>query len=78
MSNDNRSDKTTSGKPGQGSDTEDSLQKELEKESAEGKESIGDAASNRNLSGSSTWDTLPDEQSDAGGSDSMNSGKKSQ
>lgn len=41
-------------------DSESSLQDELGREAKEGKNSIGDVASNRNLSGSSTWETLPD------------------
>jgi hypothetical protein len=43
-------------KPG---DTDASLQKELGRETAEGSDSVGDVGSNRNLSGSSTWETLP-------------------
>ena len=43
-----------------GPDTEESLEKELSREAAEGKDSIGDVASNRTLSGSSSWETLPD------------------
>jgi hypothetical protein len=42
------------------SDDEKALQDELRREAAEGKSAVGDAASNRNLSGSSTWETLPD------------------
>lgn len=41
-------------------DTEESLEKELSREAAEGADSIGDVASNRTLSGSSSWETLPD------------------
>lgn len=41
-------------------DTEESLERELSREAAEGADSIGDIASNRTLSGSSTWETLPD------------------
>ena len=59
-----------SGSTGQGDDTEESLEKELEKESAEGKDSLGDLKSNRNLSGASTWETLPD---DKAGSDKKSS-----
>jgi len=59
MSDDNRNDEAKSAKPAGSGDSEESLQKELEKESAEGKDSIGDAESNRNLSGASSWDTLP-------------------
>lgn len=46
------------------SDDEKALQEELRREAAEGKGAVGDAASNRNLSGSSTWETIPD--ADAG------------
>jgi hypothetical protein len=42
------------------SDTDDAVQEELAREAAEGKDLIGDEAKNRNLSGSSTWETLPD------------------
>jgi hypothetical protein len=59
-----------SGSTNQGGDSEESLSKELEKESAEGKNSVGDVNSNRNLSGASSWDTLPDD-------DQADSGKKS-
>jgi hypothetical protein len=38
------------------------LQEELNREAAEGKDSLGDVGSNRNLSGSSTWETLPEEK----------------
>jgi len=46
-----------SGDPG---DTDDSVQKELAREAAEGADSIGDVGENRTLSGSSSWETLPD------------------
>ncbi len=42
------------------SDSEKALQDELRREASEGKGSVGDAAKNSNLSGSSTWETLPD------------------
>jgi hypothetical protein len=48
-----------SAKPQTGEDSEDSLQKELNRESTEGRDSIGDVGSNRTLSGSSTWETTP-------------------
>jgi hypothetical protein len=67
-------DEMKSGKSGDSADSEDALQQELEQESAEGKDSVGDVRLNKNLSGASTWDTLPDEQADA---DSSDSGKKS-
>lgn len=43
-------------------DTEDALQEELRREAAEGRNDIGDIGTNRNLGGSSTWDTLPDNE----------------
>jgi hypothetical protein len=42
------------------SDSEKALQDELRREAKEGKGSVGDAAKNNNLSGSSTWETLPE------------------
>ena len=45
------------------SDSEKALQEELRREAAEGKSSVGDAAKNNNLSGSSTWETLPEDDS---------------
>lgn len=53
-------DKKTENKSGDPTDTDDSLQKELSREAAEGADSIGDVGSNRTLSGSSSWETLPD------------------
>jgi hypothetical protein len=44
------------------SESEKALQEELRREAAEGKGSVGDAAKNSNLSGSSTWETLPEEK----------------
>ncbi|MFL5576946.1 MAG: hypothetical protein ACJ79S_13350 [Gemmatimonadaceae bacterium] len=40
-------------------DSESSLEKELGREEREGADSIGDVAADRNLSGSSSWTTLP-------------------
>jgi len=48
-------------------DTEASLQKELSREATEGADSIGDVASNRTLTGSSSWETLPDKAKTGGG-----------
>ena len=45
------------------SESEKALQEELRREAAEGKGSVGDAARNNNLSGSSTWETLPGDDS---------------
>lgn len=53
-------DSDRDGKTGQADETEAAIQKELQREEAEGKGLIGDEAKNRNLSGSSTWETLPD------------------
>jgi hypothetical protein len=39
------------------------VQKELQREAKAGKGLIGDESANRNLSGSSTWETLPDPSS---------------
>lgn len=41
-------------------DSEAGLQEELRRESAEVSDAVGDIAENRNVSGSSTWTTLPD------------------
>jgi hypothetical protein len=55
--------KNEAGKKGasDSSDSEKALQEELRREAAEGKGSVGDAAKNSNLTGSSTWETLPDD-----------------
>jgi hypothetical protein len=41
-------------------DSEAGLQEELRRESAEVSDAVGDIAENRNVSGSSTWTTLPE------------------
>jgi hypothetical protein len=64
MTGNNDDNAKQTGKP---ADTDASLQSELSREAAEGSELSGDVMSNRNLSGSSSWETLPDE-SDATGS----------
>lgn len=51
-----------SGKAPKHSDTEAGLQEELRREAAEGGDSVGDVGSNRTLSGSSTWETLPSQE----------------
>ena len=38
--------------------TEQALQAELRREAEEGRDQVGDVSENRNLSGSSTWETL--------------------
>jgi hypothetical protein len=59
--------KNDNNKGGKSGDTDASLQEELSREAAEGADSIGDVSSNRTVSGSSTWETLPD---DSGGQES--------
>ena len=51
-------------------DDDRNIQRELEREAREGHDAVGDVSSNRNLSGSSTWDTLPEDESTNGSSDS--------
>ena len=41
--------------------TERALQEELRREAEEGRNDVGDLGTNRNLTGSSTWDTQKDE-----------------
>lgn len=50
-------------RPGDAGDTEAGLQDELSREAAEGADSIGNVAANRTVSGSSSWETLPDASS---------------
>ena len=74
MSDKNQDKKGQSGKAPNGGDSESSLQEELGREATEGGDSIGDVRSNRTLSGSSTWDTLPSDGKDAA-DDSATKGK---
>ena len=64
---DNKNEAGKTGKSGSQSDSEKALQEELRREAAEGKGSVGDAAKNSNLSGSSTWETLPEGEGDKKG-----------
>ena len=66
MSDTERNKKPEKGSIGSESDSEARLQDELARESSEGTDSIGDVSSNRTLSGSSTWETLPEDQSKGG------------
>jgi len=66
MSTDTRD--RAAGGGGQADDEERALQEELRREAAEGRDAIGDVASDRTLSGSSTWVTLPEPDADASGS----------
>ena len=43
--------------------TERALQEELRREAEEGRNDVGDLGTNRNLTGSSSWDTQKDEPS---------------
>jgi hypothetical protein len=43
-----------------GDDSDEQVQEELRREAAEGEDLKGDVTQNRNLSGSSTWATLPE------------------
>ncbi|HEY2025963.1 MAG TPA: hypothetical protein VGG78_03080 [Gemmatimonadaceae bacterium] len=52
----------------EGSDA--ALQKEMRREEGEGRDLPGDTRANRNLTGSSTWETLPDDTDAADGSSS--------
>ena len=49
-----------------GQQDQEALQQELRREAAEGSDSIGDMRENRNLSGSSTWETIVDGQRSGG------------
>jgi hypothetical protein len=60
MSDNQNDSNKKSASPETQSDSEKALQEELRREASEGKGAVGDAAANRNLSGSSTWETLPD------------------
>lgn len=59
--------------PGHG-DTEADLQEELRREAAEGGDSVGDVGSNRTLSGSSSWETLPGKEKNDAADDSAAKG----
>lgn len=48
-----------------GGDESEALQNELRREASEGRDGIGDVNDNRNLSGSSTWETIVDSPSRA-------------
>lgn len=43
------------------------VEKEIRREEGEGRDLIGDTRDNRNLSGSSTWETLPESDDAADG-----------
>ena len=58
MENTNR-DSTPASRTERPGDSQAAVDQELLRETAEGSGAVGDMASNRNLSGSSTWTTLP-------------------
>lgn len=58
MENTNR-DATPAGRTDRPRDSQAAVDQEILRETAEGTGVVGDMASNRNLSGSSTWTTLP-------------------
>jgi hypothetical protein len=69
MNDDLKGDRTAdSAAAKDGSDA--SLQKEIQREEKEGRDLIGDTRENRNVSGSSTWETLPENTDAADGSSS--------
>ncbi|MEO8909819.1 MAG: hypothetical protein ABI408_06275 [Gemmatimonadaceae bacterium] len=59
MTNEKKENAQSKPTDGQRVDSTDALEQELERERSEGTDAIGDAATDRNLSGSSTWTTLP-------------------
>jgi hypothetical protein len=68
--------KSQKGSIGNQRDDEAGLQEELNREASEGADSIGDVSSNRTLSGSSTWETLPDDSSNSRQSSTSRTPKK--
>jgi hypothetical protein len=61
---DREQDESTRGGAGSGRDTDEALQNELRREAGEGRGGVGDVSDNRNLSGSSTWETMMDPPAD--------------
>jgi hypothetical protein len=60
MAGDKRDNRATPARSAESNDSEQELERELARESKEGGDVIGDMRENRHLSGSSTWETLPD------------------
>jgi len=75
MSDIERKGRAGHGKGGAAPDSEASLQRELLREAKEGADAIGDVRANRNLTGSSTWDTLPVATKADGGATDPNAAK---
>ncbi len=59
-----------------GSDSESDLRDELQREQKEAKSGIGDIAEDRNLSGSSSWLTDPQQPKDGGSSPDQERSRK--
>ena len=58
MANEEKRTEPNEAEPRRGQDDEAALERELRREAAEGSDAIGDMRENRNVSGSSTWDTI--------------------
>jgi hypothetical protein len=67
---DDRNDRNRDPQPGAtGSDSEEALRDELQRESKEAQGGIGDIAKDRNVSGSSSWLTDPPQPKNSGSAD---------
>ncbi|HET9010157.1 MAG TPA: hypothetical protein VFN38_00015 [Gemmatimonadaceae bacterium] len=67
MTDEKRNPDATDAQRARGRDQEAELERELRRESQEGADSIGDMSENRNVSGSSTWETLNSRPADEEG-----------
>jgi hypothetical protein len=63
---DDAADARGGGRPRGQPDSEAALQEELKREAREVSGSVGDVSADRNLTGSSTWTTLPEPSNDDG------------
>ena len=71
---DERNDRNRDAQAGAtGSDSDSALRDELEREQKEAQGGIGDIAEDRNLTGSSSWLTDPQQPKNSGGSSDRNS-----
>jgi hypothetical protein len=68
MANNDKDNARSKGSNFNSVDSDDAVQEELKREQDESKEAIGDVAKDRNLSGSSSWTTLPPDASPKSGS----------
>jgi hypothetical protein len=76
MANDRNDERRTDAGAAGSNDTDEAFQEELRRESSEGGGLLGDTKSNRNLSGSSTWETLPDDASAGSDADTDRDGSR--